>query len=138
MRALKKWQCAKNQASRHSASGTNLVDETTQAQGLYFKEKNKPLDKWECYEAVAAHPQFVDFPTTSPPFQRNFPKQVESTINLNSDDCIDEEGFTTPESNRETESPSSPVRPMGTKASKHVKKRKSSYDPKRRDVYNYF
>lgn len=84
---------------------------------------NKTFDKWECYEAVAAHPQYVDVPTTSHPFQRNFPTQVESTINLNSDDCIDEEGFTTPDFNREMESPSSPVRPMGTKASKHAKKK---------------
>ncbi|KAL8095268.1 hypothetical protein AgCh_036649 [Apium graveolens] len=122
-RALKKWQCAKNQASRYSASGTNLVDEITQVQGLYFKEMNKTFDKLECYEAVATHPQFVDVPTTSPPFQRNFPTQMKSPINLNSDDCIDEEGFTTPESNRETESPSSPVRPMGVKASKHAKKK---------------
>ncbi|XP_074363083.1 uncharacterized protein LOC141703451 [Apium graveolens] len=123
-RALKKWQCAKNQASRYSASGTNLVDEITQAQGLYFKEMNKTFDKWECYEAVAAHPQFIDVPTTSPPFQQNFPTQMDSPpINLNSDDCVDEEGFTTPESNRETESPSSPVRPMGVKASKHAKKK---------------
>ncbi|KAL8097882.1 hypothetical protein AgCh_030845 [Apium graveolens] len=65
------------------------VHKTTQSQGLYFKEMNKPFGKWECYEAVAAHPQFVDVPTTSP-FQRNFLTQVESTINLNSDDCIDE------------------------------------------------
>ena len=31
-RALKKWQCAKNQASRHSGSGTNLMDEV----GFFF------------------------------------------------------------------------------------------------------
>lgn len=82
---------------------------------------NKTFDKWECYEAVAAHPQFVNVPTTSP-FQRNFPTQTESPINLNSDDCVDEEGFTTSESNQEIESPSSPVRPTGVKASKHEKK----------------
>ena len=84
---------------------------------------NKTFDKWDCYEAVAAHPQFIDVPTTSPLFQRKFPTQLESPINLNSDDFVDEEGFTTPESNRETEGPSSPVRPMGVKASKQAKKK---------------
>ncbi|KAL8158015.1 hypothetical protein AgCh_002649 [Apium graveolens] len=95
----------------------------TQAQGLYFKDMNKTFNKWDCYEAVAAHPQFIDVPTTSLPFQRNFPTQMESSINLNSDDFVDEEGFTTPESNRETEGPSSPVRLMGVKASKQAKKK---------------
>ncbi|KAL8110614.1 hypothetical protein AgCh_026376 [Apium graveolens] len=101
----------------------NTFQQITQAQGLYFKKMNKTFDKLECYEEVATHPQFVDVPTTSPPFQRNFPTQTESPINLNSDDCVNEEDFTTPESNPETESPSSPVRPMGVKASKHAKKK---------------
>lgn len=49
---------------------------------------NNTFDKWDCYETVVAHPQFVDVPTNSPMFQRNFRTQMKLPINLNSENSI--------------------------------------------------
>lgn len=46
---------------------------------------------------------------------------MKSPINLNSDDCVDGEDFTSLYSNQETKSPSSPVRLMGLKMPKQAK-----------------
>ncbi|XP_004298029.1 PREDICTED: uncharacterized protein LOC101302450 [Fragaria vesca subsp. vesca] len=119
---LKKWHTCLYKSRNRAASGTNLVDEETQAQSLYFKDVSKKFDKKECYEAVINHPYFLTVVST-PPFERNFPISPELHDTDGHVDLDDDEGFTTPASNQKRPRPSSPVRPMGVKAAKEAKKK---------------
>ncbi|XP_050368885.1 uncharacterized protein LOC126786976 [Argentina anserina] len=99
------------------------MDEERQAQSCYYNAKKKKFTHFECWEVVKDHPSFVAvLPTTPSPYASSYhgtPSATESspTINLD-DDQLNE----TPQSN--TATPSSPPRPMGTKAAKEARRQK--------------